>query len=513
MKSKFWCAAFLLLLFVNVSKAQFVKKHGQLSVFGTQLVDKDNNPIVLRGLSFGWHSMWPRFYNEKAVSWLKKDFNCNVVRAATGIQTLADLLIRNFSDNQEGLPFSYSSLAISCASGYITQFNPGNICVLTAMVPIGDAMLYNLTHSPPKKITDVAVEAGIACAISSSLHLVFSSAAVQNKVHQALKWAIIKKSLIKTQITYLQRQAIARMMINSEDFISNNLLAEIINATTDDISLAMQKLDQLNIAGNTVVKQGDNIVLINTSNEIIAKFENGTWKNIAKEEVDAVANKAGGLTEWATLERKLTSKLSSSIESSTLNKMITQMKNAGEEGFRLASRIEKGTYEGVEGYTKLIKNASVDEHSLKAVNQALDKADDLVAGGTNKSLLRFEDNPLGYDIDLGIRGSVGSSTYSEVYQFKTNTAPLTKGSIADASKQLYTAPANKRIVEFKLSEGDNISAIKNNESIKAELKFQLYDKGLKPSNNVTIDEFHLISSNGERARVVFQNGNLQFINF
>ncbi|URM36908.1 glycoside hydrolase family 5 protein [Flavobacterium anhuiense] len=86
MKSKFWCAAFLLLLFVNVSKAQFVKKHGQLSVFGTQLVDKDNNPIVLRGLSFGWHSMWPRFYNEKAVSWLKKDFNCNVVRAAMGIE-------------------------------------------------------------------------------------------------------------------------------------------------------------------------------------------------------------------------------------------------------------------------------------------------------------------------------------------------------------------------------------------------------------------------------------------
>ncbi|RYJ40698.1 Cellulase [Flavobacterium anhuiense] len=86
MKSKFWCAAFLLLLFVNISKAQFVKKHGQLSVLGTQLVDKDNNPIVLRGLSFGWHSMWPRFYNEKAVSWLKKDFNCNVVRAAMGIE-------------------------------------------------------------------------------------------------------------------------------------------------------------------------------------------------------------------------------------------------------------------------------------------------------------------------------------------------------------------------------------------------------------------------------------------
>jgi len=68
------------------SNAQFVKNHGQLSVQGTQLVDKNNNLIVLRGMSFGWHSMWPRFYNEKAVDWLRRDFNCNVVRAAMGIE-------------------------------------------------------------------------------------------------------------------------------------------------------------------------------------------------------------------------------------------------------------------------------------------------------------------------------------------------------------------------------------------------------------------------------------------
>lgn len=68
------------------SNAQFVKHHGQLSVSGTQLVDKNNNAIVLRGMSFGWHSMWPRFYNEKVVAWLKKDFNCNIVRAAMGIE-------------------------------------------------------------------------------------------------------------------------------------------------------------------------------------------------------------------------------------------------------------------------------------------------------------------------------------------------------------------------------------------------------------------------------------------
>ncbi|UTN04180.1 glycoside hydrolase family 5 protein [Flavobacterium bizetiae] len=86
MKAKTYFFTLTLLLMFFISNAQFVKHHGQLGVRGTQLVDKNNNPIVLRGMSFGWHSMWPRFYNEKAVSWLKKDFNCNVVRAAMGIE-------------------------------------------------------------------------------------------------------------------------------------------------------------------------------------------------------------------------------------------------------------------------------------------------------------------------------------------------------------------------------------------------------------------------------------------
>lgn len=86
MKSKNIFLAITFLFVFSVSQAQFVKKHGQLSVQGTQLVDKNSNPVVLRGMSFGWHSMWPRFYNEKAVNWLKKDFNCNVVRAAMGIE-------------------------------------------------------------------------------------------------------------------------------------------------------------------------------------------------------------------------------------------------------------------------------------------------------------------------------------------------------------------------------------------------------------------------------------------
>ena len=66
--------------------AQGVELHGQLSVKGTQLVDKTGRHIMLRGVSYGWHSFWPRFYNQKSVKWLKDDWNVNIVRAAMGIE-------------------------------------------------------------------------------------------------------------------------------------------------------------------------------------------------------------------------------------------------------------------------------------------------------------------------------------------------------------------------------------------------------------------------------------------
>lgn len=66
--------------------AKFVSRHGRLKVVGTQLVDQRGEKIALRGVSLGWHSLWPRFYNEQATQWLRQDFGCNVVRAAMGIE-------------------------------------------------------------------------------------------------------------------------------------------------------------------------------------------------------------------------------------------------------------------------------------------------------------------------------------------------------------------------------------------------------------------------------------------
>ncbi|MBD5780891.1 glycoside hydrolase family 5 protein [Pelagicoccus sp. NFK12] len=57
----------------------------QLRVEGTQLVDASGQAVVLRGVSYGWHNWWPRFYNKESVQWLKDDWGVDVVRAAMGI--------------------------------------------------------------------------------------------------------------------------------------------------------------------------------------------------------------------------------------------------------------------------------------------------------------------------------------------------------------------------------------------------------------------------------------------
>lgn len=79
--------AFTAMTTVTVSAKQQtpVEKWGQLQVKGTQLCDQNGNAVVLRGASLGWHNLWPRFYNPKAVKWLATDWNATVVRAAMGI--------------------------------------------------------------------------------------------------------------------------------------------------------------------------------------------------------------------------------------------------------------------------------------------------------------------------------------------------------------------------------------------------------------------------------------------
>lgn len=76
----------VLTVFSIATSAQFVEENGSLQVDGTQLVNANGEALVLRGMSFGWHSLWPRFYTKGTVEWLKNDWNCTVVRAAMGVE-------------------------------------------------------------------------------------------------------------------------------------------------------------------------------------------------------------------------------------------------------------------------------------------------------------------------------------------------------------------------------------------------------------------------------------------
>lgn len=79
--------AFLLLAFAAIPAAAetAVERHGQLRVEGNRIVDRNGEPVVLRGMSLFWSQWEPQFYNEDAIRWLRDDWNVHVVRAAIAV--------------------------------------------------------------------------------------------------------------------------------------------------------------------------------------------------------------------------------------------------------------------------------------------------------------------------------------------------------------------------------------------------------------------------------------------
>jgi endoglucanase len=64
-----------------------ISKYGQLSVIDNLIVDKNKDPIVLRGMSLFWSQWGGAFYNKETIKWLRDDWNCTIIRAAMGIES------------------------------------------------------------------------------------------------------------------------------------------------------------------------------------------------------------------------------------------------------------------------------------------------------------------------------------------------------------------------------------------------------------------------------------------
>lgn len=66
-----------------------VQTNGQLSVVGSQVVNQHGQTVSFAGASLFWsNNNWggEAFYNASTVSWLKSDWDINIVRAAMGVE-------------------------------------------------------------------------------------------------------------------------------------------------------------------------------------------------------------------------------------------------------------------------------------------------------------------------------------------------------------------------------------------------------------------------------------------
>lgn len=88
MKNTILSVIAVLALGLSAAAQRPVECHGQLRVEGTQLVDSKGAPVQLRGVSMGWHNMWPRFYNQGTVDRLTGDWGADLVRCSVGVAHL-----------------------------------------------------------------------------------------------------------------------------------------------------------------------------------------------------------------------------------------------------------------------------------------------------------------------------------------------------------------------------------------------------------------------------------------
>jgi endoglucanase len=75
-----------LVLCLSCGQKQSVPEVQKLHVEGIALMNQSGDTVALKGMSFGWNVLWPRFYNEGAVRHIVQDWGAEVVRAAIGVE-------------------------------------------------------------------------------------------------------------------------------------------------------------------------------------------------------------------------------------------------------------------------------------------------------------------------------------------------------------------------------------------------------------------------------------------
>lgn len=85
--SRLLIIGFFIIISSNVLSQTIVEKYGQLSVKGNKIVDDQEKPVQLKGMSLFWSQEIGKYYNYQAIKWLRDDWKCTVVRAAMAVES------------------------------------------------------------------------------------------------------------------------------------------------------------------------------------------------------------------------------------------------------------------------------------------------------------------------------------------------------------------------------------------------------------------------------------------
>jgi len=98
-----------------------------LHVEGTSIYNSDGEKICMRGVSYGWHNLWPRFYNQASVKHISEEWGVKIFRAAVGADDLHETgdNLGYISDPDNALKCLYAVVdgAIACGAYVIVDWH------------------------------------------------------------------------------------------------------------------------------------------------------------------------------------------------------------------------------------------------------------------------------------------------------------------------------------------------------------------------------------------------------
>lgn len=78
-----------------------VEAYGSLQIKDGKLVDSNNIPVQLRGMSLFWSQWISKYWNNDVVDWLANDWEINIIRAAMGVDESDGYLTNKYLEKQK----------------------------------------------------------------------------------------------------------------------------------------------------------------------------------------------------------------------------------------------------------------------------------------------------------------------------------------------------------------------------------------------------------------------------